>query len=155
MLESYSKPFRQGQGPWVDYNFFVPEDGEYKLVIYAGQGNNVSFDDGTHLNAGFQIDSEDINVVNIQGEGYVSFVSGGWYATIEQGGRTAELALNLTKGEHTLRVWGMDQNLVLQKFVILSPKETIKNSLIGPKQTYNTGMGEVAQKEAVRLIVTD
>ncbi len=155
MLESYSKPFKQGQGPWIDYNFCVPEDGEYKLVIYAGQGNNVSFDDGTHLNAGFQIDSEDINVVNVQGEGYVSFVSGGWYSTIEQGGRTAELALTLKKGEHTLRVWGMDQNLVLQKFVILSPDENIKTSLIGPKQTYNTGMGEVSQKEAASLIITD
>ena len=155
MLESYSEPFKEGQGPWVDYNFSVPEDGDYNLVIYAGQGNNVSFDDGTHLNAGFQIDSGDINVVNIQGEGYVSFVSGGWYATIEQGGRTAELALSLEKGEHTLRVWGMDQNLVLQKFVILAPNETIKKSLIGPKQTYNTAMGEAAQKEAVRLIVTD
>ena len=155
MLESYSKPFKEGQGPWVDYNFCVPEDGEYKLVIYAGQGNNVSFDDGTHLNAGFQIDSEDINVVNVQGEGYVSFVSGGWYSTIEQGGRTAELALSLKKGEHTLRVWGMDQNLVLQKFVILSPEETLKPSLIGPRQTYNTSMGEAAQKEALKLIVTD
>ncbi len=155
MLESWSKPFKQGKGPWVDYNFYIPEDGDYNLVIYAGQGNNVSFDDGTHLNAGFQIDSDDINVVNVQGEGYVSFVSGGWYSTIEQGGRTAELPLSLKKGEHTLRVWGMDQNLVLQKFVILPAGETIKNSLIGPKQTYNTGIGDPAQKEAVSLIVTD
>ena len=155
MLESYSKAFAEGKGPWVDYNFCVPEDGDYKLVIYAGQGNNVSFDDGTHLNAGFQIDSDDINVVNIQGEGYVSFVSGGWYSTIEQGGRTAELALTLKKGEHTLRVWGMDQNLVLQKFVILTSEENIKTSLIGPKQTYNTGMPEPEQKEAVRIIIAE
>ncbi len=155
MLESYSDDFKKGRGPWLDYNFYVPEDGDYKLVVYAGQGNNVSFDNGTHLNAGFQVDSDDINVLNIQGEGYVSFVSGGWYATIEQGGRTAELPISLKKGEHTLRVWGMDQNLVLQKFVIIRAEESIKASLIGPKQTYNTSMPAPQQKEPAWLIVND
>ncbi len=155
MLNTFTKPFKEGAGPWLDYNFKVPEDGEYKLVVYAGQGNNVSFDNGTHLNAGIQLDGGKIDVMNVQGEGYVSGVSGSWYATIEQGGRKAEMTLNLTKGEHTLRVWGMDQNLVLQKFVVIPTSETIKVSLIGPKQTYNTSMGEVGQKEAFSLIISE
>ena len=63
--------------------------------------------------------------------------------------------MTLTKGEHTIRFWGMDQNLVLQKFVIMSAEENLKPSLIGPEPTYNTSMGEVEQKQAVKLIVND
>lgn len=155
MLETHTKAFKAGEGPWVEYNFTVPEDGEYKLVVYAGQGNNVSFVDGTHLNAGIQLDGKNITVLNIQGDGYVSGISGSWYATIEQGGRKCELALTLTAGEHTMRIWGMDQNLVLHKFVIIPESETIKASLIGPMATYNTSIGEAEQKEAVKLIVND
>lgn len=155
MLETHTKAFKAGEGPWIEYNFYIPQDGDYKLTVYAGQGNNVSFDEGTHLNAGIQLDGGDINALNIQGEGYVSGVSGGWYAAIEQGGRRSETALTLTKGEHTLRIWGMDQNLVLQKFVIMPAEENLKPSLIGPEPTYNTSMGEVEQKQALALIVND
>lgn len=152
MLETHTKSFRAGEGPWLDYNFSIPADGDYKLVVYAGQGNNVSFDNGTHLNAGIQIDGGDITSLNIQGEGYVSGVSGGWYAAIEQGGRRCEMPLTLTAGEHTLRLWGMDQNLVVNKLVIIEASDNIKPSLIGPLPTYNTSMGGAEQKEAIKII---
>ena len=155
MLETHTKSFKSGEGPWLDYNFYIPAEGEYKLIVYGGQGNNVSFDNGTHLNAGIQLDGGNTTVLNIQGEGYVSGVSGGWYATIEQGGRRCEMPITLTEGEHTIRVWGMDQNLVINKLVILPENETLKPSLIGPMPTYHTGMGEASQKEALPLIVND
>lgn len=155
MLPSCTKSFKSGEGPWIEYSFVTDEPGDYKLIVYAGQGNNVSFDEGTHLNAGFSVDGGEPLVLNIQGEGYVSGVSGGWYAAIEQGGRRCETSLTLEPGQHTIRVYGMDQNLVINKLVLLPADETLKASLIGPLPTYNTSLGEVSQAEALPLIITD
>lgn len=152
MLPTYTPSFPAGKGPWLEYNICVPSDAKYTLAVYVGQGNNVSFDDGTHLNIGVQLDGGDITPLNIQGKGYVSGVSWQWFATIEQGGRIAKLPISLSRGEHRLRVWGMDQNAVLQKLVLLAPGVTLEKSLIGPMKTYDSSMGEPYQKKLHRLI---
>ncbi len=155
MLKTCTEPFKAGKGPWVDYNMVIPKDGDYNLILYVGQGNNVSFDNGTHLNVGVQLDGGEIDALNVQGEGYISGVSGSWYATIEQGGRRAQTTLSLSKGCHTLRLWGMDQNAVVQKLVIMDSSLKLEPSLIGPKPTYDSFMGEPVQKDAPWLIVND
>ena len=47
----------------------------------------------------------------------------------------------------------MDQNAVLQKLVLLAPGVTLEKSLIGPMKTYDSSMGEPAQKKPAKLII--
>lgn len=160
MLNTCTEPFEAGCGPWLDYavkvpESGVPESGDYKLVLCVGQGNNVSFDHGTHLNVGVQLDGGEIKVVNIQGEGYISGVSGGWFASIEQGGRRVQTDVHLESGEHVLRIWGMDQNAVLQKFLIMPSRMPLYPSLIGPKATYDSSLGTPSDKDAPWLLPCD
>ncbi len=135
MLPALSENFDAGDGAWLDYNFAVEADGEYKLTFYVGQNCNLSFDHGGHLNICVKIDSGDILAVDTLGKGYIAGAGYEWDNTIQRAGRTAEYLTTLQKGEHTLRIYGMDQNVVLQKIVVAKKGVEIEKSLLGPKPT--------------------
>ncbi|MCD7805169.1 MAG: glycosyl hydrolase 115 family protein [Oscillospiraceae bacterium] len=135
MLPSLSENFEAGEGAWLDYNFAVESNGEYRFTFYVGQNCNLSFDHGNHLNMGVRIDGGEIAVVDTLGEGYIAGSSSEWDDTIQRAGRTAEYVCTLESGEHTLRIYGMEQNLVLQKIVVGEKDKKIEKSLLGPKAT--------------------
>lgn len=135
MLPVLSENFEPGEGAWLDYNFLVADDGEYKFTFYVGQNCNLSFDHGNHLNMGVKVDDGDIATVETLGKGYIAGAGKLWDDTIQRAGRTAEYIQSLTKGEHTIRIYGMDQNLVLQKIVVATSDVSIEKSLVGPKPT--------------------
>lgn len=135
MLPALSENFEAGEGAWLDYNFAVENDGEYKMTFYVGQNCNLSFDHGNHLNIGIQVDAGEIATVDTLGKGYIAGSSWQWDNTIQRAGRTAEYTLTLDKGEHSLRIYGMDQNVVLQKIVVAKKGKEIEKSLLGPKPT--------------------
>ncbi len=135
MLPALSGNFDKGEGAWLDYNFAVESDGEYRFTFYVGQNCNLSFDHGNHLNIGVQIDGGEIATVDALEEGYIAGAGPQWDNTIQRAGRTTEYIHALSQGEHTVRIYGMDQNIVLQKIVVAEKDRTIEKSLLGPKPT--------------------
>jgi hypothetical protein len=152
MENVHASSYEVNEGPYLDYNIYVPEDGSYRLTFYVGQSNNVSFDEGTHLNLGLSVDEGTTTVVNTLPDGYVAGSSNSWSTTIMNAGRTVYQDITLTAGTHTIRIYGMDTNLLLQKMVLTKGKNSPKTSFFGPKQTYNTGMGEVEQQPLVAFV---
>lgn len=153
MLPVYTDDYASGEGPWVEYKVFVPAGepvGNYRLTAYFGQSNNISFDEGNHLNVGLQVNGSAIATKNCLDNGYVAGDSYHWNNNIFNAGHTMNFGtVSLNAGENTIRIYGMDQNVLLQKLVLVSGDNGPKSSFAGPEQSYYPGMGTVAQQQAV------
>ncbi len=153
MFPVYTDDFASGKGPWVEYKVYVPAGeptGNYRLTGFFGQSNNISFDEGNHLNMGVQINGGAIATVNTLENGYIAGDSGAWNYNILYAGHTMNLGTAaLNAGVNTIRIYGMDQNVMLQKLVLVSGDNAPKASFAGPEQSYFAGMGDVAQQTIV------
>ena len=153
MLPVYTDDYASGKGPWIEYKVYVPAGeatGNYRLTAYFGQSNNISFDEGNHLNVGLQVNGGTIATKNCLDNGYVAGDSWQWNNNIFNAGHTMNFGtVSLKEGENTIRIYGMDQNVLLQKLVLVSGNQDPKASLTGPEQSYYTGMGEVSEQQVV------
>ena len=153
MFPVYTDDYASGTGPWVEYRVYVPEgepSGNYRLTGFFGQSNNISFDEGNHLNVGVQVNGGTLKTVNTLDGGYIAGDSHGWNMNILFAGHTMNLGtFALKEGMNTIRIYGMDQNVMLQKLVLVSTGTTLKSSFAGPEQSYYAGMGEVAQQPLI------
>jgi len=153
MFPVYTDDYAIGMGPWVEYQVYVPAGeptGNYRLTGFFGQSNNISFDEGNHLNVGVQVNGGQVKTVNTQEGGYIAGDSYGWSLNILFAGHTMNLGtVALKEGVNTIRIYGMDQNVMLQKLVMVSGNSAPKDSFAGPEQSYYAGMGEVVQQAAI------
>jgi len=148
MFPVYTDDYEAGKGPWAEYQIYVPAGepaGNYRLTGFFGQSNNISFDEGNHLNIGVQVNDGEIKKVNTLDSGYIAGDSHGWNMNILNAGHTMNLgSVTLKEGINTIRIYGMDQNVMLQKLVLVSGNSAPESSFAGPEQSYYAGMGEVA-----------
>lgn len=153
MFPVYTDDYAVGMGPWVEYQVYIPAGeptGNYRLTGYFGQSNNISFDEGNHLNVGVQVNGGQLKTVNTQENGYIAGDSHGWNMNILFAGHTMNLgSVSLNAGVNTIRIYGMDQNVMLQKLVLVSGNSAPKASFAGPVQSYYAGMGDVAPQSVV------
>ena len=153
MFPVYTDDYALGEGPWVEYKIYIPAGeptGEYRLTGYFGQSNNISFDEGNHLNIAVQVNGGLVKKVNTLDGGYIAGDSHGWNMNILNAGHTMSLgSFGLKAGENIIRIYGMDQNVMLQKLVAVSGNKAPKTSFAGPEQSYYAGLGEVEQQALV------
>ncbi len=155
----YTDDFAEGEGPRVDYKVYVPEGeetGEYRLTVFLGQSNNISFDEGDHLNVGLAINGGTVSTKNTLNDGYVSGGYTGWDSNTMNAGHTMNFGtVTLNEGENTISIYGMDQNVMLQKLVLVAGDNAPKTSYTGPEQSYYAALGEVEQKALICDAIKD
>lgn len=130
-----TKFYNAGSGPMLRYRVQVPEDGEYTLTVYVGPSNNVYADKGVQY--AVSVDGGSVKAVNTVTEKFTAGDGNEWSSSILKAGRTAESKHTLTKGIHTIEIYGMDAGLLLEKLVL--SKEPLKASHMGPKATWYKG----------------
>jgi len=153
MFPVYTDDYEIEKGPWVEYQIYIPAGeptGEYRITGFFGQSNNISFDEGNHLNIAVKVNDGLVKKYNTLDGGYIAGDSHGWNMNILLAGHTMGLGnVGLKEGTNIIRIYGMDQNVMLQKLVLVSGNAAPKSSFAGPEQSYYAGMGEVAQQELV------
>ncbi|MBP3577003.1 MAG: glycosyl hydrolase 115 family protein, partial [Lachnospiraceae bacterium] len=153
MFPVYTDDYEIGTGPWVEYQVYIPDGeptGEYRITGFFGQSNNISFNEGNHFNIGIQVNDGMLKKVNTLDGGYIAGDSHGWNMNILLAGHTMSLGnVGLKEGVNIIRIYGMDQNVMLQKLVLVSGNAAPKDSFAGPEQSYYAGMGEVARQALV------
>ena len=153
MFPVYTDDYEMEKGPWVEYQVYIPAGeptGSYRITGFFGQGNNISFDEGNHLNIAVQVNEGLVKKYNTLDGGYIAGDSHGWNMNILNAGHTMSLGVvGLKEGINTIRIYGMDQNVMLQKIALVSGNAAPKTSFEGPEQSYYAGMGEVAQQTLV------
>ncbi len=132
--------------PYLEYKIYVNEDALYTLTAYTAPTNNM--EKLSRLRYAVSFGNEE---PTIKDSLHPEFIAGDhmnwhWSDGVLNNIRTSTTNHELTKGVHTLRFYGIDAGLVLQKLVL--SKEPLPKSYFGPEESYYVGK-EVKEEGAV------
>ena len=119
--------------PYLEYEFEVSEAAEYTVRAYLAPSNNLD-GDKVELRYAVQVDDAEATVVNALPNGYIAgdYWEWQWCRAVEINAHIRESKAALTAGSHTLRFYGIDAGLVLQKLVIY--RGELPKSYLGPEE---------------------
>lgn len=124
------------EAPYLEYRLLVHQDGEYSLTAYIAPTNQLSPVRDLKYAAGF--DGETPATADALPPGY----EGGnhdnepWCRAVMDNIHTQVTRHVLAKGQHTLRFYGLDAGLVLQKLVLSAGP--LPYSYLGPAESYHS-----------------
>lgn len=139
-VTEYHEP---SNAPYMEYPFYVDEDGEYTFTAYTTTTNNISKPSGwgyvpVELFYGIQVDNGPIQMINSLPDGkYISYAADGdnnWIQGIKNNIHRSESRETISAGVHTVRFYGMHAGLGLERIAI-SNKE-LAASYLGPQATF-------------------
>ena len=154
----YTDDCAAGEGPWLDYKLWVPAGlgGSYQLNVFFGQSDDLSFYEGKELNFALQINGGSIQTKNALQNNYIAGnnSNGPWTNNIKECGHVMNYgSVTLQEGLNTVRIYAMDQNMLLQK-IVLSRANGFLSSYTGAPQSYQKG-DEIAQRSLVHDVYND
>ncbi|AIQ59968.1 glycosyl hydrolase 115 family protein [Paenibacillus borealis] len=124
------------EAPYLEYRLLVHQDGEYSLTAYIAPTNQLSPVSGLRYAAGFDGETPvtaDALPPNYEGGNHDNEP---WCRAVMDNIHTQVTRHRLDKGQHTLRVYGLDAGLVLQKLVLSSGP--LPYSYLRPVESFHT-----------------
>lgn len=130
---SFSEPARS---PYLEYRVSIRQDGEYSLTAYVAPTNHLSPVCGLKYAAGF--DGHNPVIADALPPGFEggNHDNGAWCRAVMDNIHVTATTHTLSKGIHTLRFYGLDAGLVLQKLVLSAGP--LPYSYLGPEESYIT-----------------
>ncbi|MBP5166274.1 MAG: glycosyl hydrolase 115 family protein, partial [Oscillospiraceae bacterium] len=121
------------EAPYLEYSFFLTSPGSYTLTVFTAPTNNLA--ENGALRYAVSFDSAPAVVGNALPEGYTagSYADNLWQDTVMDNIHLSRTVHELNPGAHTLRFYGMDAGLVLQKLVLSSAP--LPGSYFGPPES--------------------
>lgn len=125
---------RPEDAPYLEYLLEVSEDKEYILTTYVAPTNNLY--KKSRLKYGVSFDGGSITIADALPQDFVAgdYDNEPWCNAVLDNIHITCTKHMLEKGAHTLRFYGLDAGLVLQK-VVLS-KEKLQTSFFGPQESF-------------------
>lgn len=104
--------------PFVSYDLYVPEDGQYEVSVFVAPSNNTF--KNQNLSFGLRFDGGDEKVVKLFPEGYMAGygTDANWSEAVLRNCRELKCTFDLAAGEHRLDYLVRECMVVLQKIVI-------------------------------------
>lgn len=125
------------QAPYVEYSVYLPEAGDYKVMVYSAPSNNLERDD-VGIYYGLSANEGEVEKVNTILSNFApGYYNNSWPADVTANGRKTESTMALKAGVNTIRIYAADPAFVLQKLVV--SKESVQESFLGPKESYYVG----------------
>ena len=122
------------EAPYLEYLLRVNEDAEYTLTTYVAPTNNL-YEKG-RLKYAVAFDGEAPTIADSLPKNFFagSYVNNIWCDAVLDNIHITSTVHKLSKGIHTLRFYGLDAGLVLQKLVLSKGKLPV--SYFGPEESY-------------------
>lgn len=123
--------------PYIEYSVYVDEDSDYTLTTYTAPTNKVS--PTSKLRYAVAFDKETPQTVDTHPSNYVAgeWSSPSWSKGVMDNIHIMTTTHKLKKGLHTLRFYGVDAAIVLEKLVLSN--KPIEYSYFGPEESYYVG----------------
>ncbi len=119
--------------PYLEYEFTADQTDDYMIRVYLAPSNHLD-GDKVELRYAIGVDNQEAVVVNALPEGYVAgdCYEPQWCRAVELNAHICKSPVHLTEGKHTLRFYGIDAGLLLQKLVIY--RGELPESYLGPEE---------------------
>ncbi|MGN0403109.1 MAG: hypothetical protein ACI4HQ_12740 [Acetatifactor sp.] len=122
-------------GPYVEYDFYVSEQGEYDVLFYMAATTPVVYERKQYI--GFGVNEGEVHIVNtVQDEDRQFFLSPQWSGEAYDNIKLSENRIECKEGKNTLRFYGVSPAIVLERIVIRKSGVTIPQSYLGPTESY-------------------
>ena len=124
--------------PYLEYKIYANNTGSYTLTTYSAPTNNLSA--SSRLQYAISFDGAAPIVADALPAGFKAGDNSNqyWTGDITRNAHiTTTSSISLTKGTHTMRIYGLDAGLVLQKFVL--SYGTLPSSYYGPEESFYVG----------------
>lgn len=131
---SFEKP---EAAPYLEYSIMVREASEYTLTVYTAPTNNIL--EKSRLRYGVAFDGEKPVVADALPPEFAagSYINNIWCNAVLENIHVSKTVHRLSSGVHTLRFYGFDAGLVLQKLVL--SKGELPYSYFGPEESFYIG----------------
>jgi hypothetical protein len=131
---SFEKP---EDAPYLEYIIKTNEDLEYTLTTYVAPTNNLF--EKSRLKYAVSFDGETPTIADTLAKDFYAgnYDNDTWCDAVLENIHITTTKHKLTRGIHTLRFYGLDAGLVLQKLVL--SKEMLPNSFFGPEESFYVG----------------
>jgi hypothetical protein len=123
--------------PYLEYLLRVNEDADYTLTTYVAPTNNLS--EKSRLKYAVAFGDEVPTIADALPKDFFagSYINNIWCDAVLENIHITTTMHKLSKGIHTLRFYGLDAGLVLQKLVL--SKGELPYSYFGPEESYYVG----------------
>ncbi|NMF07514.1 glycosyl hydrolase 115 family protein [Clostridium beijerinckii] len=128
---SFEKP---EDAPYLEYKLRLNEDAEYTLTTYVAPTNNLS--KKSRLKYAVAFDNEIPAIADALPKDFIAgdYNNEIWCNAVLENIHMTHTTHKLAKGIHTLRLYGLDAGLVLQKLVLSKGK--LPTSFFGPEESF-------------------
>lgn len=124
--------------PFVEYNFYTRQKGEYDLCFYLAPTTPVVFEREQFL--GFSLNEQEVQILNtVENPEIPFFLSPQWSKEAMDNIKLLRTKVNCEEGRNTLRFYGMSPAIVLEKIVLQRKEANIPESYLGPTESYRNG----------------
>lgn len=125
------------EAPYLEYSLRVNEEAGYTLTTYVAPTNNLS--EKSRLKYAVAFDGEVPTIADALPKDFFagSYVNNIWCDAVLENIHITTTVHKLSKGIHTLRFYGLDAGLVLQKLALSRGK--LPYSYFGPEESYYVG----------------
>lgn len=122
--------------PYVEYNFATEAAGEWECELWLSCRNPVAKD--AKLRTALSINGGDVKVLNTVNDNYKARNCDAWNREILDVRRIAKTNIAVEAGVNTLRIYGGDPNIILQKVVAYPKGKPVGYTYTGPRESYYT-----------------
>lgn len=129
------------EAPYVEYTVKTANKGKYTMLAYLAPSNHVDWNNVT-MKYGISVDGGQMQSVDTISKSYVAgtWRDSLWSNGVKNGIHTKTFNLGeLSAGIHKIRIYAMDPEIVLQKFVLYPTGKNLKSSYRGPGESYYVG----------------
>lgn len=130
-----------GNAPYMEYPVWIREGGEYTLRAITAPTNNL--EDGRNMRYAVSVDDGALEAVKTIPDEHYNIGAGHYYERdwgegVLNNCHYGESRMKLEPGVHTIRFYGVEAGLVLQKLVLYKGEQ--KESYFGPTESSRTPM---------------
>lgn len=127
--------YGENDRPWVAYDFYVPEGGEYNLRFYLAPTTPVTNESRQYL--GFSLNDGDVHIINtVKEENKPFFLSAQWQQEAYEQIKITETTTMCKKGCNRLYFYGMSPAIILERIVLWRKDGGLFESYLGPRESY-------------------
>lgn len=140
MLPVKREAFEAGEGPSVDYDFWLTSTPGEHLDVEIHIGPSLNFVLGERLAFGLSLDGGDIRVIHPVPESKPGTLPDDWEQVVSEELRVVRTKMDIDQarrgtGAHRLTVWGMSSGIVLQRVVVNMGGLDGRTSYLGPPES--------------------
>ena len=127
--------YGENDRPWVSYDFYVPEGGEYNLRFYLAPTTPVTNESRQYL--GFSLNEGNVQIINtVKEEDKPFFLSAQWQQEAHEQIKITETTAICKKGCNRLYFYGMSPTIVLERIVLWEKDKELPESYLGPTESF-------------------